>query len=143
MLKYNFILYIVFPFILLKLIFYILRNSAKFSYLKHKLFGVRLTSSYSIWLHAASVGEMKIALRITRSLIDKGFKNILITSNTPSSKLIFEEAKLDNVDHHYLPFDFFFTTKKFVKSISAELLIIIETEIWPIFTIIAKCTKLK
>ncbi len=131
MLKYNFILYIVSPFILLKLIFYILRNSTKFPYLKHKLFGVRLSSSYSVWLHAASVGEMKIALRITRSLIDKGFKNILITSNTPSSKLIFEEAKLDNVDHHYLPFDFFFTTRKFVKSISAELLIIIETEIWP------------
>ena len=131
MLKYNFILYLVSPFILLKLIYYSLRNSVKFSYLKHKLFGVRPSSSYSVWLHAASVGEMKIALRITKSLVNRGFKNILITSNTPSSKLIFEEAKLDTVDHHYLPFDFFFATKKFVKSISAELLIIIETEIWP------------
>ncbi len=131
MLKYNFILYLVSPFILLKLIFYSIRNSVKFSNLKYKLFGQKLSSSYSVWLHAASVGEMKIALRVTKSLIDRGFKGILITSNTPSSKLIFDEAKLDNVDHYYLPFDFFFATKKFVKSTSAELLIIIETEIWP------------
>ena len=131
MLKYNFLLYLASPFILLKLIFYRFKHSTKFSYLKQKLFGGKLSTSYSVWLHAASVGEMKIALSIAKCLSDRGLKSVLITSNTPSSKFIFEEAKLDNVDHHYLPFDFFFATKKFVKSISAKLLIIIETEIWP------------
>ena len=131
MFKYNILLYLVSPFILLKLIFYGFRNSVKFSYVTNKLFGKKLPSSYSVWLHAASVGEMKIALKVAKCFTDKGLKSILITSNTPSSKLIFERAKLDNVDHYYLPFDFFVATKKFIKSISADLLIIIETEIWP------------
>ena len=131
MLKYNFLLYLASPFILVKLIYYGFRNSVGLTFITHKLFGAKLSSSYSVWLHAASVGEMKIALKITKCLTDKGFERILITSNTPSSRFIFEEAKLDNVDHYYLPFDFFFATKKFIKSISAKLLVVIETEIWP------------
>lgn len=131
MLKYNFLLYLASPFILVKLIYYGFRNSVGLTYITHKIFGAKLSSSYSVWLHAASVGEMKIALKITKCLTDKGFEHILITSNTPSSRFIFEEAKLDNVDHYYLPFDFFFATKKFIKSISANLLVVIETEIWP------------
>ncbi len=131
MLKYNFLLYLTSPFIFIKLIFYGLRNSTKLSFIGQKLFGAKLTKAYSVWLHAASVGEMKIALHVTKCLRNRGLKDILITSNTPSSKLIFDEAKLDNADHEYLPFDFFFATKKFTKSISADLLIIIETEIWP------------
>ena len=131
MLKYNLLLYLVSPFILLKLITYSLRNSKSLSYLINKLFGKNLTKSYSIWLHAASVGEMKIAIKVSKCLIEKGYRNILITSNTPSSEFIFNESCLNGVDHYYLPFDFFFATRKVVKSISADLLIIIETEIWP------------
>ena len=131
MLKYNFLLYLISPFILLKLIIYALKNRTSLSYVRNKLFGGSLTKSYSIWLHAASVGEMKIAIKVSKYLIEKGYKDILVTSNTPSSEFIFKKSSLNGVDHCYLPFDFPFTTKKFVKSISADLLIIIETEIWP------------
>ena len=131
MLKYNLLLYLISPFILLKLIFYSLKNSNSFSYIGNKLFGRSLTKSYSLWLHAASVGEMKIAIKVSKYLLKKGYKDILITSNTPSSEFIFNESNLNGVDHCYLPFDFFLATKKFVESVSADLLIIIETEIWP------------
>ena len=46
MLKYNLLLYLVSPFILLKLIIYSLRNSTSLSYLINKLFGKNLTKSY-------------------------------------------------------------------------------------------------
>ena len=131
MLKYNFLLYLISPFILLKVIAYCLKNSSSLSYTSNKLFGKNLTKNYSLWLHAASVGEMKIAIKVSEYLLEKGYKDILITSNTPSSEFIFKESNLNGVDHCYLPFDFFFATKKFVKSVSADLLIIIETEIWP------------
>ena len=131
MLKYNFLLYLISPFILLKLIFYSLKNSNSLSFISNKLFGRSLTKNYSLWLHAASVGEMKIAIKVSKYLLEKGYKDILITSNTPSSEFIFKESKLNGVAHCYLPFDFFFATKKFIKSVSADLLIIIETEIWP------------
>ena len=131
MLKYNFLLYLISPFILLKVIAYCLKNSSPLSYTSTKLFGKSLAKNYSLWLHAASVGEMKIAIKVSEYLLEKGYKDILITSNTPSSEFIFKESDLNGVDHCYLPFDFFFATKKFVKSVSADLLIIIETEIWP------------
>lgn len=141
MLKYNFLLYLISPFILLKLIIYGLKNSTSLSYIGNKLFGISLTKSYSIWLHAASVGEMNIAMKVSKLLVEKGYKDILITSNTPSSEFIFKESNLNGVDHCYLPFDFFFATKKFVRSISADLLIIIETEIWPNLYSICKKNK--
>ena len=131
MLKYNFLLYLISPFILLKLIIYGLKNSTPSSFIRNKLLGKSLTKNYSLWLHAASVGEMKIAIKVSQYLLKKGYKDILLTSNTPSSEFIFKDSGMNGVDHCYLPFDFFFVTKKFVKSVSADLLIIIETEIWP------------
>ena len=131
MFNYNLLLYILSPFIILKLLIYSYKNSIKKSYLSEKLFGYKNISKKSIWLHAASLGEMKIAINICQHLIDSGHKDILITSNTPSSKNIFEKSNLNDVQHYYLPFDFYFVMKKFVSKISANILIIIETEIWP------------
>jgi len=142
MLKYNFLLYLLSPVFLIRLIFYSKKSTGKLSYLSNKLYGGKISKNYSIWIHAASVGEMRIALRISKSLLDKGYQNILITSNTPSSKYIWEGSKLNNVDHHYLPLDFYFTTKRFVKSIAANTLIIIETEIWPnLYRLCKECNK--
>ncbi|MGA0277830.1 MAG: 3-deoxy-D-manno-octulosonic acid transferase, partial [Candidatus Kariarchaeum pelagius] len=131
MFRYNLFLYLISPFILIKLLLYSLKNSVKLKYFSHKIFGARLSKKYSIWIHAASIGEMKIAVKVAQHLAAKGNKSIIITSNTPSSKYIFNESKLSGVDHCYLPFDFYFATKKFISSLSAKLLIIVETEIWP------------
>ena len=131
MFKYNFLLYIFSPFLFIKLILYSYKNPIKEPYISRKLFGYKNITKKSIWIHAASLGEMKIATSICRSLIDSGHKDIIITSNTPSSKDLFNEAKLDDVQHYYLPFDFYSVTKKFVSALSSKILIIIETEIWP------------
>jgi len=128
---YNLFLYIFYPFILIRLIIYMIRNSVGSVYLFSKLFGTKNLKKKSIWIHAASVGEMKIAIEVSRELIKIGHTDILITSNTPTSKTLFEDSKLENVTHCYLPMDFYFITKKFVKMISPKLLIVIETEIWP------------
>ena len=128
---YNLFLYILSPFILIRLIVYMIRNSVGSVYLFNKLFGAKNLNKKSLWIHAASVGEMKIAIEVSRELIKKGHKDIFITSNTPTSKILFENSKLENITHCYLPIDFYFVIKSFVKMISAKLLIVIETEIWP------------
>ena len=128
---YNLLIYILYPFILIRLIAYMIRNSLNSEYLVSKLFGNRNLKSKSLWIHAASVGEMKIAIEISKELSKKGHSDILITSNTPTSKTFFEGSNLENVTYSYLPMDFYFATKNFVKMISAKLLIVIETEIWP------------
>ena len=131
MFRYNLFLYLISPFVLIKLFFYSLKSSAKLNYFSHKIFGTRLSKKYAIWIHAASIGEMKIAIKVAQCLTAEGNKSVIITSNTPSSKYIFDESKLSHVDHCYLPFDFYFATKRFISSLSANLLIIVETEIWP------------
>ena len=131
MFKYNLLLYVLSPFIIIKLILYSFKNSIKDSFISSKLFGYKNINKKSIWIHAASLGEMKIAINICRYLIESGHKDILITSNTPSSKQIFKESKLHDVQHCYLPFDFYLVMKRFVNAISSKILIIIETEIWP------------
>ena len=74
---------------------------------------------------------MKIAIEVSRELVKIGHTDILITSNTPTSKTLLEDSRLESVTHCYLPMDFYFITKKFVKMISSKLLIVVETEIWP------------
>ena len=128
---YNLFLYILSPFILIRLIVYMIRNSVGSVYLFSKLFGTKNIKKKSIWIHAASIGEMKIAIEVSRELIKIGHTDILITSNTPTSKTLLEDSKLENITHCYLPMDFYLITKKFVKMVSPKLLIIIETEIWP------------
>mgnify|MGYP003329915797 CR=1 FL=1 len=112
---YNLFLYILSPFILIRLITYMIRNSAGSTYLFSKLFGTKNIKKKSIWIHAASVGEMKIAIEVSRELFKIGHTNILITSNTPTSKTLLEDSKLENVTHCYLPMDFYFITKNIIE----------------------------
>tara|TARA_B100001113_G_scaffold221057_1_gene181251 strand:- start:1675 stop:2691 length:1017 start_codon:yes stop_codon:yes gene_type:complete len=54
----------------------------------------------------------------------------LITTTTPSASKVVDRS-LERLNHCYLPFDFFFTMKRFIKSINPKICIIMETEIWP------------
>ena len=128
---YNLFLYLLSPFILIRLIIYMIRNSISLEYLFSKLYGTKSLKHKQLWLHAASVGEMKIAIELSKELTNIGHTDIIITSNTPTSKTLFDESKIENITHCYLPMDFYFVIKSFVKMISAKLLIVVETEIWP------------
>ena len=68
MFRYNLFLYLISPFILIKLFFYSLKSSVKLQYFSHKIFGTRLSKKYAIWIHAASIGEMKIAIKVAQCL---------------------------------------------------------------------------
>lgn len=131
MIRYNLLLYLLSPFIILKLVIYSIKNRADKSFLFNRLLGKTINSQKSIWIHAASVGETKIALEVLKRLRKSGHDDVLITTSTPSSKQIIDKVDWCSINHEYLPFDFYFTIKKFVKNISPKLLIIIETEIWP------------
>ncbi|MDX2049821.1 MAG: 3-deoxy-D-manno-octulosonic acid transferase [Rickettsiaceae bacterium] len=99
-----------------------------------------------VWLHAASVGESKIALTII-SLIETRIKdlNFMITSGTVTSGQ-FIAAKISgkkNIIHQYVPIDNYFTVKQFINFWRPRLGIFIESEIWPNLIVEAsKTTKL-
>ena len=132
MIKYNLVLYILSPFIISKILFSTFIRKAGINYFFHRI-GLTIfkTKKTSIWLHASSIGETKIALKVYESLMKENQDyEFLITTTTPSASKVVDES-LERLNHCYLPFDFFFTMKRFIKSINPKICIIMETEIWP------------
>ncbi|MCW8333606.1 lipid IV(A) 3-deoxy-D-manno-octulosonic acid transferase [Vibrio paucivorans] len=84
-----------------------------------------------IWVHAVSVGEVLAAKKFVTSLQDRyPDKQVLVTTTTSTGAeqvTTFEGSVL----HRYMPIDFSWCVKRFLKAMNPEALFIIETEIWP------------
>lgn len=83
----------------------------------------------SIWIHAASVGEVNAAA----ALIHKLAKNneIILTTNTHSSAVHVEKILSSQVTHYYCPVDWQWAVRKFILQLRPQCLFIVETELWP------------
>ena len=85
-----------------------------------------------VWFHAASVGEMALALRLAKALRDKrpGLETVL-TTNTPAA-LAMAQAQGQQV--FYKPFDFSLFAALLLGRLKPNLLVLVETELWPNLT---------
>ncbi len=91
----------------------------------------KIDKNYSIWIHCASLGEVKIALKLIRYFVDKlnfVMNDILLTTTTKTAKIF---AKKQHNETYVFPIDYFFVTRSLVKKIKPKILIIVETELWP------------
>ena len=88
-----------------------------------------------IWFHAASVGELMSIIPVLEKLEKiKQIKTILVTTNTYSSSKIFEKKiKSKKLIHQFCPYDKDIFTKKFIDYWLPNLVIFVESEIWPNF----------
>ncbi|MGF1889955.1 lipid IV(A) 3-deoxy-D-manno-octulosonic acid transferase [Vibrio campbellii] len=84
-----------------------------------------------IWIHAVSVGESIAAIPLIKALKEqKPEQPILVTTTTSTGAE--QIAKLGGlVEHRYMPIDFAFAVKGFLKAIQPKQMLIIETELWP------------
>ena len=89
-----------------------------------------------IWFHAASIGEIQSIIPLIEK-ISKNNKNInfLITSVTfTSGKLIEEKFKdISNLQHRYFPLDIKFLIKSFLDFWRPDVVLFVDSEIWPNF----------
>ncbi len=87
-----------------------------------------------IWIHAASIGETNSVLPLISKLI-KSDDNIfiLLTSTTLSSSQLIERKKFNksNFQHRFFPLDINFLVKKFLNHWQPEIVIFVDSEIWP------------
>ncbi|MFC2048888.1 3-deoxy-D-manno-octulosonic acid transferase, partial [Elusimicrobiota bacterium] len=116
------------PFLILYILFY---KGAKEG-IKERFGILRKTdidhSISRIWLHTASVGEV----RILEKLPGFPFKNSFITCTTITGKnLVLKEYP--GIPVFLLPVDYVFIIKAFIKKLRPEKVILIETELWPAF----------
>ena len=84
-----------------------------------------------IWIHAVSVGEAIAAIPIINALKKRNPEQpILVTTTTSTGAEQIEKLK-DLVEHRYMPIDFNFAVRRFLKITKPEKMLIMETELWP------------
>ena len=109
-------------------------NKPKFGKRWKEHFGItpKLTSSQRpIWIHAVSVGESIAATPLIKEIKKQNPEQLIIVTTTTSTGAEQIEKLGSLVEHRYMPIDFGFAVKGFLKAIQPEKMLIIETELWP------------
>jgi 3-deoxy-D-manno-octulosonic-acid transferase len=88
--------------------------------------------SDSIWIHAASVGEVNAAQALIRQLKrDHPDRAVLVSTFTVTGAQRVSELFGDSVEHRFAPLDNWFSTRRWLQAARPARMIMIETEIWP------------
>ena len=86
----------------------------------------------SIWVHAVSVGEVMASAALVRALQERyPDRDLVLTTMTPTGSARVEELFGHSVVHSYVPYDLASAVRRFFDRMQPELVIIVETEIWP------------
>jgi 3-deoxy-D-manno-octulosonic-acid transferase len=92
----------------------------------------RITGSPRIWIHAASVGEVSGAEAIIESLA-KLMPNcaIILSTTTEHGQFLAREKFGSKVACIYAPLDFLVSVRKALLTVRPDIIVFLETEIWP------------
>ncbi|SJZ46905.1 glycosyltransferase N-terminal domain-containing protein [Selenihalanaerobacter shriftii] len=92
-----------------------------------------------IWVHASSVGETMAASSLVSELRAKYPDHKILFSNMTDTGQQTARKSIKEADEFiYLPLDFPWTVRRSLKKVNPELVIVIETELWPNFIKYAK-----
>lgn len=130
---YTLFFYLVMPLILLRLVYRAIR-APEYGKRIGERFGLFNSPSFDrcIWVHAVSVGETIAAVPLIRRL-QENYPNceIVVTTMTPTGSERVKALLGKEVFHVYAPYDIPGSVKRFLSRIKPDLLIIMETELWP------------
>jgi 3-deoxy-D-manno-octulosonic-acid transferase len=102
----------------------------------------RLQGKDPTWIHAVSVGEVVIALKLAEQLraLRSDLKCVLTTTTTTGHALAKKSAP-EWVDVLYAPVDFWPVMRRAFRVIAPQRIILIEAEVWP--NLVAEATRRK
>lgn len=138
---YTLLLYLLLPYIFFHLLW---RARRQPEYLQHlgERFGFyrERPAGPLIWLHAVSVGETRAAAPLIRQL-EARFPNhrILLSHMTPTGREAGGQLFGERVLQCYLPYDFPFAVRRFIRHFKPETGLLMETEIW--FNLVQACRQ--
>ena len=138
---YSISIYLLSPFILLRLLYRALRAPAYARRWRERFgFVAQTNGGKTIWLHSVSVGETLAAVPLVKALQQRyPDYRLTVTCMTPTGSERIQAAFGDSVDHYYAPYDMPDSVARFLNRVRPELLLIMETELWP--NTIAACSS--
>ena len=83
-----------------------------------------------VWVHAVSVGEVVASAPIVKELLRQNL-NVVVTTTTPTGSDRVRALFGQDVFHVYVPYDLSFLVRRFINKVKPDLLLIMETELWP------------
>jgi 3-deoxy-D-manno-octulosonic-acid transferase len=92
----------------------------------------RLRGGHRTWVHAVSVGEVNIAMKLIHRMREHSPDTHFVLSTTTSTGFaIASEQRSNWLEPIYNPLDFFLFTRRALDLIKPQRIILIEAEVWP------------
>jgi 3-deoxy-D-manno-octulosonic-acid transferase len=92
-----------------------------------------------IWVHAVSVGEVIAATQLIRELKAALPGWVVAVSTTTETGQQLAKDRLAGSPVFYLPLDFKFGVRRYLRALRPKMLVLMESELWP--RLIAECAK--
>ena len=103
----------------------------------------RLAAGERVWLHAVSVGEVAVALKLADKLreSDVRFRCVLTTTTTTGFAFANQQAR-EWIEVMYNPIDWWPITRRAFRVIRPAKLVLVEAEVWPNLVAIARAQNI-
>ena len=138
---YTLLLWLLLPYALLHLLRRARRQPEYLQHIGERFGRYRIRSDKPlIWLHTVSVGETRAAATLVHALRARYPQHqILLTHTTPTGRAASEQLYGDDVLRVYLPYDYPFAVRRFLKHFRPQVGVLLETEVW--FNLIHTCQR--
>jgi len=136
---YNIVLVILLPVVVLYLLWRLVVQgksraglAQRLGILPDSVRALKNTEGPTIWVHAVSVGEVAAAEPILQQLrLAEPTSQIILSTTTPTGQKMAAKLDLDIEALIYFPFDFPGITERVLRTLSPDLIILMEAELWP------------
>ena len=84
-----------------------------------------------VWVHAVSVGEVMAATRLIAELKERLPGWVIAVSTTTETGQNLARERLKDSPVFYMPLDFAFSVRRYLRLLRPELVVLMESEFWP------------
>ena len=98
----------------------------------------RLSGRGGVWIHAVSVGEVVIAIRLLEALRRRENGLRVILSTTSTTGLALARRRVPDIPAFFAPLDFRFAARRALDLVAPRDLVLVEEEVWPNLIVEAK-----
>ncbi|MCT8988391.1 glycosyltransferase N-terminal domain-containing protein [Shewanella phaeophyticola] len=127
---YSLFLYLLLPLVVMYLVFRAIK-SPDYRRRWSERFGFAKLQPTDVLIHSVSMGETLAAVPLIKQLMAEHPQYIFtVTTTSPTGSAEVIKALGDKVQHCYLPFDFAYAVKRFLRQTQPKYFIIMETELW-------------